>query len=233
MAAARGLAGRLCATPVSLATSTPRRTRRNVGTVSTPNRSNDASSIASTSTVTNATSANDALRWQNVGWKRTHGAHQAAVNATHARGHAAVAARSASKSEHAVGAAASLVRNPPPPPPLMGFRSPSRRLRTSHPNAPDLDTPRHTASIPPPPIDRRGAAGTGASHHAGGDGDGDGGGAQEVGTAGFIFVLYILPGCGLFASRAEGRPVGIEDGRRGREMKRRRGEVRRAEPAAR
>ena len=51
-----------------------------------------------------------------------------------------------------------------------------------------------------------------------------------MGTAG---VVVHIPGCGVFASRAEGRPVGIEDGRRGREMKRRRGEVRRAEPAAR
>ena len=164
MAAARGFAGRLCATPTSRATSRPRRMSKKHGTVSTASSSRASSSRVSMSTLTNATSGKAAERSRNFGWNRTQGAHHVAVMFTHARGEAASASRSAAASTAVVGADAVA--------PIWGgglaprLRRPCS-VRTSHPNAPEED------AEPASPGGRRGAVTTpdaGAAHHGAGGG---------------------------------------------------------------
>ena len=98
MAAARGLAGLLCATPTTRVTSRPPLISRNVGIVSTLSSSKTPSSRWSMSTVMNRTSGNAALMSANFGWNLTHGAHHVALMLTQSRGEDATNARNAEAS---------------------------------------------------------------------------------------------------------------------------------------
>ena len=162
MAAARGLAGLLCATPTTLVTSLPFFMSRNVGTVSTSSSSRIKSSSASMSTVTNDTSGKAALMSANFGWNLTHGVHHVAPMLTQSRGADATNVRNAAPStardgEDSVDAMRFGL--------LPGGGAPRLRWppasRTSHPKDPDADvSPASVAS------GRTTTEATGASHHA-------------------------------------------------------------------
>ena len=122
MAAARGLAGLLCATPTTRVTSRPPLISRNVGIVSTSSSSKTSSSRWSISTVMKWTSGNAALMSANFGWNLTHGAHHVALMLTQSRGEDATNARNAEASAAKDGAEPvapmRLLRGPGAPPRL-------------------------------------------------------------------------------------------------------------------